>query len=109
MRDTVAKVCTILTLNTRWAAGLDQAGPCNMSASVRGMVPRPTVIEVEHQDIEGNTLITEFTAGVARLVGHEVDHLFGTLYRARMRPGVQPIPVSQYTGTGQRWGFPSRG
>ena len=40
---------------------------------------------------------------MARLVCHEVDHLFGVLYRARMRPGVEPIPVSRYQGTGQQW------
>ncbi|HZM81642.1 MAG TPA: peptide deformylase [Candidatus Limnocylindrales bacterium] len=87
----------------------EQYEGCLSFFDVRGMVPRPDVIEVEHQDIEGNILITEFTAGVARLVGHEIDHLFGTLYRARMRPGVLPIPVAHYTGTGQRWGFPSHG
>ncbi|WP_117215248.1 peptide deformylase [Allorhizocola rhizosphaerae] len=86
----------------------EQYEGCLSFFDVRGMVPRPDVIEVEHQDIEGNILITEFTAGVARLVAHEIDHLFGTLYRARMRLGVLPIPVAQYTGTGKRWGFPSR-
>ena len=67
------------------------------------MVPRPLAIEVEHQDIDGTTRITAFERGMARLVCHEVDHLFGMLYRARMRPGVEPIPVSKYQGTGKQW------
>ncbi|HEY1919936.1 MAG TPA: hypothetical protein VGH27_30560 [Streptosporangiaceae bacterium] len=39
---------------------------------------------------------------MARLLGHEVGHLFGLLYRSRMKPGVEPIPVSKYTGGGQQ-------
>jgi peptide deformylase len=67
------------------------------------MVPRPHRIEVEHQDLDGHTHITAFQGGHARLVAHEVDHLHGTLYRERMRPGTPPIPVSQYKGTGYPW------
>jgi hypothetical protein len=40
-----------------------------------------------------------------RICRHEVDHLFGVLYRARMRPGVEPFPVSQYKGAGQQWTY----
>ena len=72
---------------------------------MRGKVPRPLAIEVEHQDIDGTTRITTFERGMARLVCHEVDHLFGLLYRARMRPGVEPIPVSKYKGSGQQWEY----
>ena len=68
-------------------------------------VPRPRAIEVAHQDLDGTTRITAFERGMARLVCHEVDHLFGVLYRSRMRPGVEPIPVSKYTGTGQKWTY----
>jgi len=39
------------------------------------------------------------------MVYHEVDHLFGVLYRARMRAGVEPIPVPKYRGTGQQWTY----
>jgi peptide deformylase len=78
---------------------------CLSFFDVRGMVPRPLAIEVEHQDIDGTTRITEFERGMARLVYHEVDHLFGVLYRARMRPGVEPIPVSQYKGAGEQWTY----
>lgn len=83
----------------------DRYEGCLSFFGVRGMVPRPLGIEVEHQDIDGTTKITEFEQGMARLVCHEVDHLFGMLYRARMKPGVEPIPVSRYTGTGQQWAY----
>ncbi|MDH6623252.1 peptide deformylase [Streptomyces sp. LBL] len=42
---------------------------------------------------------------MARLVGHEIDHLEGVLYRERMRPGVLPIPVQEYRGTGRQWQY----
>ena len=83
----------------------EQYEGCLSFFEVRGMVPRPLAIEVEHQDTEGNLQLTAFERGVARLVCHEVDHLFGTLYRARMRPGAEPIPVSKYKGTGQHWTY----
>jgi peptide deformylase len=83
----------------------DRYEGCLSFFGVRGMVPRPLAIEVEHQDIDGTVRITAFDHGVARLVCHEVDHLFGKLYRARMKPGVEPIPVAQYKGTGQQWAY----
>jgi peptide deformylase len=81
----------------------EQYEGCLSFFAVRGMVPRPLAIEVEHQDVDGTTRITAFEKGMARLVCHEVDHLFGMLYRVRMKPGVEPIPVSKYQGTGKQW------
>ena len=81
----------------------EQYEGCLSFFAVRGMVPRPLAIEVEHQDIDGTTRITAFEKGMARLVYHEVDHLSGLLYRTRMRPGAEPISVSKYQGTGQQW------
>ena len=69
------------------------------------MVPRPLAIEVEHQDVEGRKRITIFERGDARLVAHEIDHLNGVLYTARMRQGVEPIPVTEYLGVGQGWRY----
>ena len=83
----------------------EQYEGCLSFFDVRGLVPRPLAIEVEHQDIDGTTRITAFERGMARLVYHEVDHLFGVLYRARMRPGIELIPVSKYRGTGQQWTY----
>jgi peptide deformylase len=83
----------------------EQYEGCLSFFDVRGKVPRPLAIEVEHQDVDGTTLITSFEQGMARLVCHEIDHLLGVLYKARMRPGAAPIPVSQYQGTGQQWTY----
>ena len=83
----------------------EQYEGCLSFFDVRGMVPRPLAIEVEHQDIDGTTRITTFERGTARLVCHEVDHLVGTLYRSRMRQGVQPIPVSTYQEAGRQWTY----
>ncbi|PSR62128.1 formylmethionine deformylase [Nocardia sp. MDA0666] len=80
---------------------------CLSFFDVRGKVPRPLAIHVEHVDIDGNEQITVFERGLARLVAHEIDHLNGLLYRSRMLPGTQPIPVAQYRGTGQQWNYPA--
>ena len=79
---------------------------CLSFFDVRGKVPRPLHIEVEHRDVDGGMHITAFHHGMARLVAHEVDHLDGLVYRSRMLPGQEPIPVSQYTGTGEQWSYP---
>ncbi len=80
----------------------EQYEGCLSFFNVRGMVPGPLAIEVEHQDVDGTTWITTFERGMARLVCHEVDHLFGILYRDRMKPGTEPIPVPVYQGTGSQ-------
>ena len=100
---------TVTLLNPRIcdeSAEMDeQYEGCLSFFEVRGMVGRPLAIEVEHQDIDGTTRITSFERGMARMVCHEVDHLFGVLYRSRMRQGIEPIPVSKYKGTGQQWTY----
>ncbi|MEU4502629.1 peptide deformylase [Streptomyces sp. NPDC024089] len=83
----------------------EQYEGCLSFFDVRGMVPRPMSISVEHTDIDGQQRITIFERGHARLVAHEVDHLHGLLYRSKMRPGIKPIPVSEYRGTGQTWQY----
>ncbi|MFE6622400.1 peptide deformylase [Streptomyces sp. NPDC057740] len=72
---------------------------------MRGKVPRPLAISVEHTNIDGQERITIFERGMARLLMHEVDHGQGVLYRERMREGVSPIPVSEYRGTGTGWQY----
>ena len=93
---------TVTLLNPRIsdesAESDEQYEGCLSFFGVRGMVPRPLAIEVEHQDIDGTARITTFERGMARLVYHEVDHLFGVLYRARMKPGVEPIPAVMKRG-----------
>jgi peptide deformylase len=83
----------------------EQYEGCLSFFDVRGQVPRSQVIHVEHTTIDGQTKITVFERGVARLVAHEVDHLHGQLYTDQMRIGVEPIPVEQYRGTGTTWKY----
>ncbi len=83
----------------------EQYEGCLSFFDVRGMVPRPLTLQVEHQDIDGQRHITVFERGVARLVAHEIDHLNGILYRQRMRPGVEPIPVTEYQDVGKTWRY----
>ena len=78
---------------------------CLSFFDVRGIVPRPLVIHVEHQDIDGRKRITVFERGMARLVAHEIDHLHGHLYTDHMSPDDQPIPVDEYRGSGSGWTY----
>ncbi|MBO0885204.1 MAG: peptide deformylase, partial [Mycobacterium sp.] len=80
---------------------------CLSFFDVRGQVPRPLAIQVEHTDIDGHRHITQFDHGTARLVAHEIDHLHGHLYLDRMQAGTEPIPVEQYRGTGTAWQYPA--
>lgn len=73
----------------------EQYEGCLSFFDVRGIVPRPLVIHVEHQDISAQRRITVFERGVARLVAHENRPPYGLLYKDRMRPGVEPIPVER--------------
>ncbi|MEU5885005.1 peptide deformylase [Spirillospora sp. NPDC047279] len=83
----------------------EQYEGCLSFFDVRGLVPRPRRIEVEHTALDGSTTITIFTDALARLVGHEIDHLNGHLYLDLMRPNVHPIPVETYKGTGHAWRY----
>jgi peptide deformylase len=83
----------------------EQYEGCLSFFDVRGLVPRPRRIDVEHQDIDGQRRITTFEQGMARLVAHEIDHLTGRLYTTRMPPEGQLVPISEYAGTGRPWQY----
>ncbi|MFF2479128.1 peptide deformylase [Streptomyces sp. NPDC058066] len=55
--------------------------------------------------ISRTTVTTVYERGLARLIHHEIDHLDGLLYTARMRTGVDPIPVEEYRQTGRAWAY----
>lgn len=99
----------IVLLNPRIVRQSEQADEqyegCLSFFDVRGLVPRPLWLEVEHADLSGERRTTTFERALARLVAHEVDHLQGRLYPDRMRPGVQLIPVEGYSGTGTAWTY----
>lgn len=81
----------------------EQYEGCLSFFDVPGLVPQPLHMVVAHTDGDGTPRLSRFERGIARLVAHEVDHLAGILYRWRMRPGMNPIPVEKYQGTGQPW------
>jgi peptide deformylase len=83
----------------------EQYEGCLSFFDVRGLVSRPLVLHVEHQELSGARKITIFERGVARLVAHEIDHLYGTLYTDRLPPGADAIPIEQYGGSGLNWQY----
>ncbi|WP_256338926.1 peptide deformylase [Streptomyces sp. 2112.3] len=58
---------------------------------------------METTTLTGETVNTAYERGLARLIHHEIDHLDGLLYTARMRTGVDPISVEEYRQTGRAW------
>ncbi|MFE3885710.1 peptide deformylase [Streptomyces lydicus] len=99
----------IILLNPKITTRSDKADEryegCLSFFDVRGLVPRPLRITVETTALAGETATTVYECGLARLIHHEVDHLDGLLYTARMRTGVAPIPVEEYRQTGQAWAY----
>jgi peptide deformylase len=83
----------------------EQFEGCLSFFDVRGLVPRPLSMRVAYETVDGTRRVSVFDRGLARLVAHEVDHLTGTLYRTRMRPGVETIPVAEYRGSGSAWRY----
>ncbi len=74
----------------------EQYEGCLSFFDVRGLVPRPLSITVEAAALDGSTVATEYGGALARLLQHEIDHLDGLLYTARMRPGVEPISLRRF-------------
>ncbi|MEW2622863.1 peptide deformylase [Streptomyces sp. NPDC048106] len=83
----------------------EQYEGCLSFFDVRGLVPRPLKITVQTTALTGETVTTVYERGLARLIHHEIDHLDGLLYTARMRTGVEPIPVEEYRQTGRAWAY----
>ncbi|MFC9463721.1 peptide deformylase [Streptomyces coelicoflavus] len=99
----------IVLLNPRIIAASqetdDQYEGCLSFFDVRCLVPRPLRITVETTTLDGTTVTTDYERGLARLVQHEIGHLDGHLCTVRMRPGVQPISVTEYRQTGRAWSY----
>ncbi|MFF1715763.1 peptide deformylase [Streptomyces sp. NPDC058268] len=102
-----AGAAPIVLFNPRITARSDEQDEqyegCLSFFDVRGLVPRPLRITVETTALDGKTVVAVYERGLARLIHHEVDHLDGLTYLARMRPGVDPIPVEEYRQTGGAW------
>ncbi|MFJ8230842.1 peptide deformylase [Streptomyces sp. NPDC094448] len=83
----------------------EQYEGCLSFFDVRGLASRPLGITVETTGIGGETVASMYDHGLARLIHHEIDHLNGLLYTARMPPGTNPIPVEEYQQTGRAWAY----
>ncbi|WP_431981921.1 peptide deformylase [Streptomyces qinglanensis] len=83
----------------------EQYEGCLSFFDVRGLVPRPLNITVETTSLTGEAVTTVYEHGLARLIHHEIDHIDGLLYTARMATGVDPIPVEEYRQTGRAWAY----
>jgi peptide deformylase len=83
----------------------EQYEGCLSFFDVRGLVSRPLRLLVEHESYGGSRVITAFERGMARLVGHEIDHLEGRLYTDRMAPGTTLVPLEDYGGVGRPWRY----
>ncbi|MFC5800867.1 peptide deformylase [Streptomyces formicae] len=97
----------IILLNPRITTRSDEMDEqyegCLSFFDVRGLVPRPLTITVATTALTGEIVTTVYERGLARLIHHEIDHLDGLLYTARMKTGVEPIPVEKYRQTGRAW------
>jgi peptide deformylase len=74
----------------------EQPEGCLSYFDFRGRVRRPLRIEVEHRGYDGDRVVSTFEKGLARLVGHEVDHLSGLLYVDRMADDALLTPLAEY-------------
>ncbi|ASW57206.1 peptide deformylase [Plantactinospora sp. KBS50] len=83
----------------------EQYEGCLSFFDVRGLVPRPLRLDVEHLEYDGSPVITSFDFAMARLVAHEIDHLEGRLYVDRMAAGMPLVPVEEYRETGHPWRY----
>jgi peptide deformylase len=83
----------------------EQYEGCLSFFDVRGLVSRPLRLLVEHESYAGARVITAFEQGMARLVGHEIDHLEGRLYTDRMAPGEALVPLEEYGEVGRPWRY----
>lgn len=83
----------------------EQYEGCLSFFDVRGLVPRPLRITVETTALDGRALTTVYERGLARLIQHEIDHLYGLLYTDRMPSGRETIPVERYRQTGRAWSY----
>ncbi|MFJ2865865.1 peptide deformylase [Kitasatospora sp. NPDC087314] len=80
------------------ATGSSAPYGCPPNTSWSASTSRPTW--TPSTALDGSDDTETYERGRARLVAHEIDHLDGLLYTDRMRPGVTPIPVEEFRGTG---------
>lgn len=99
----------IVLLNPRVVAASsdvdEQYEGCLSFFDVRGRVVRPLWIDVERALFTGEREVVRFDRAAARLVGHEIDHLYGRLYADLLPPGSSLLPVEEYQNSGHPWRY----
>ncbi len=78
---------------------------CLSFFDVRVPVPRPLAIRVQLSTFDGEQSERTFDRGLARLVLHEIDHLYGTLARDLVPPGAKLVPLSEYAEGSREWEY----
>lgn len=77
---------------------------CLSFFDVRARVPRPNRLTVRYQRPDGGYVTDSFSGTLARLVGHEIDHLEGRLYLDLLPPDARLVPVAEYRESiDRRW------
>ena len=76
---------------------------CLSFFDVRGLVSRPLRITVERALPTGDRVVEAYERAVARLVAHEIDHLYGRLYVDRLGAEKRLLSVEEYRETGRPW------
>lgn len=59
---------------------------CLSIPRLREEVARKSKINIEYQDLEGNSIKEEYTGYTARVIQHEYDHLEGVLFTDKVSP-----------------------
>ncbi len=69
---------------------------CLSFPDARGLVPRPTSVDVQYTDECGKVVRRTITGYAARVFQHEIDHLYGTLYIDRMEDMRTPMTLEEF-------------
>jgi peptide deformylase len=83
----------------------DQMEGCLSFFGVRGLVTRPRNAMVRYRNLDGTYGAEVLSDATARLACHEIDHLSGVLYTARLTPGAHLVDVADYDGGGREWSY----
>ncbi|TDM15056.1 peptide deformylase [Macrococcus bovicus] len=68
---------------------------CLSLPDVFGEVPRSVKIELTGNDLKGNTVEMTAFDDIARVIQHEVDHLYGHLFTEKMTREVSPEELEE--------------
>ena len=109
VRPADSEAAQIILLNPRVVDESSEADEqfegCLSFFDVRGLVRRPLEVTVESLRSDGTKMIIRYEQALARLVGHEIDHLDGRLYTERMPQEARLLHVDEYSETGRPWRY----